>query len=346
MPIINQIVKGSGGGAPSTVLGLTVEQSFGTVSNGVFNRPSGNYKPDFTGVTAIGLYALYGQLMARSDVSGGIDAHNVQTVGAYAFQYFGYNSSLSGAVDFSNVTSLDYYSFANSFSNSRITSIDFGNLEEAVATEYGEGYGPVALFYGAFQDISSCTSINFSKLRKLRAGNFCYYSFGNSHCTEIRFDSLDTIDTTSPGGYPLVGAFSRGWSSSATLTDIYFPALRYLLGTEKNHFTSFEPGSAVTVHFPSNMQATIEAGGWTQSGFVKAYDLPAVVTLTCANSEDYVRNPKYDTQSALAWRVADDSHFVDWTAYYTSGTTDPAVGDTIYSDAACTTALTTISTIA
>lgn len=344
MPIINQVV--SGGGTPSTVLGLSVEQSLGTVNNGVLSRPSGNHIPDFTGITEIGSYALYGQFESRSDISGGINASSVQSVGAYAFRYFGNNSSFNGTVDFSNVTSLGYRSFRDSFGSSNITSIDFGSLEEVIATGYGESGGPVAVFYGAFQYISNCTSINFSKLRKLRSSNFCYYSFSESRCTEIRFDSLDTIDTTVAGGYPFAGSFSRGSGSSATLTDIYFPALRYLLGTDNSHFSEFAPGLGVTVHFPSNMQATIEAGGWTQSGFVKAYDLPAVVTLSCANSEDYVRNPKYDTQTALAWRVADDNHFVDWTAYYTSGTTNPSVGDTIYSDAACTTSITTITAIA
>lgn len=339
MAIVNQVVSGGG-----TVLGLNVEQSLGTVSSGVFSKPSGNHIPDFTGITEIGQYALYGHFVSRSDISGGINAGSVQTVGAFAFQYFGEESNFTGAIDFSNVTSLGSYSFGYSFKRIAATSIDFGSLEEAVATGYGISDGPVGAFYAAFQFISDCTSINFSKLRKLRAGNFCYYAFTSSHCTEIRFDSLDTIDTTSPGNYPFTGSFSRG--TTATLTDIYFPALRYLLGPSQNHFTGFEPGEDVTVHFPSNMQATIEAGGWTQAGFVKAYDLPAVVTLSCANSENYVRNPKYDTQTALAWRVADDSHFVDWTAYYTSGTTDPVVGDTIYSDSACTTAVTTISSIA
>ena len=61
-------------------------------------------------------------------------------------------------------------------------------------------------------------------------------------------------------------------------------------------------------------------------------------------------NPKYDTASALAWRVKDtgsaSNPTIVWTPYYTSGTTDPTVGASIYSDDACTTEVTTISSIA
>ena len=76
------------------------------------------------------------------------------------------------------------------------------------------------------------------------------------------------------------------------------------------------------------------------------FDLPATYTLTGADSVTYTRNPKYDTATALAWKVGAYGTTNFTPAYYTSGTTDPVVSDTIYSDAACTTAVTTISAIA
>jgi hypothetical protein len=76
------------------------------------------------------------------------------------------------------------------------------------------------------------------------------------------------------------------------------------------------------------------------------FDLPATNTLTGADTNTYSRNPKYDTATALAWKVGAYGTTNFDPAYYTSGTTDPTVGTTIYSDSACTTAVTTISSIA
>ena len=104
-----------------------------------------------------------------------------------------------------------------------------------------------------------------------------------------------------------------------------------------------------TVHFPSNLQSVI--GSWSDvtAGFggtntTVLYDLPATVTLTGADAKTYKRNPKYDTATALGWYEVGTDRFT--TQVYTSGTTDPAVGDTIYSDSACTNAVTTIDSIA
>ncbi|MBQ2174280.1 MAG: hypothetical protein II453_04115 [Alphaproteobacteria bacterium] len=72
------------------------------------------------------------------------------------------------------------------------------------------------------------------------------------------------------------------------------------------------------------------------------FDLPATVTLTGADSNTYKRNPKYDTATSLGWY---DTNIGGATPYYTSGTTDPSTSDTIYSDSACTTSVTTISSI-
>ena len=74
------------------------------------------------------------------------------------------------------------------------------------------------------------------------------------------------------------------------------------------------------------------------------YDLPATNILTGADTKEYERNPKYDTATALAWRI--NGTMPNTTTYYTSGLTDPTVGTTIYSDSACTIAETTVDSIA
>ena len=155
----------------------------------------------------------------------------------------------------------------------------------------------------------------------------------------IKFDSLKSV---SSAPYEHLSNFFYGVTG---LTTLYFPAIK---NYSSNSFSDMLTDvSNVTVHIPSNIVGTISFGG-TNTTVLK--DLPAVVILTGANSQEYERNPKYDTQTALAWRKKDGGTnlepVVDFTPFYTSSTTDPAVSDTIYSDAACTTAVTTISSIA
>jgi hypothetical protein len=139
------------------------------------------------------------------------------------------------------------------------------------------------------------------------------------------------------------------------LASLSFPSITpNSFGSRTNQFGGLCFGiSGIAIHFPSNTQAKIEtlqgysatAPFGANSGTV-LFDLPATNTLTGADTVTYTRNPKYDTATALAWKVGAYGTTNFTPAYYTSGTTDPVVGDTIYSDAACTTAVTTISAIA
>jgi hypothetical protein len=95
------------------------------------------------------------------------------------------------------------------------------------------------------------------------------------------------------------------------------------------------------------MQSTIEAmsgysAKWGASNATIYFDLPSTVNLLGTNNYTYGRNPKFDTATALGWY---DLNSTRATPYYTSGTSDPAVGDTIYSDSTCTTPVTTINSI-
>lgn len=78
------------------------------------------------------------------------------------------------------------------------------------------------------------------------------------------------------------------------------------------------------------------------TGFdVLSFKMRPLSSLTGADTHTYVRNPLYDTATALAWRIGDDLS----PAYYTSGLEFPVDGDSIYSDASCETEETTISAI-
>ena len=231
-----------------------------------------------------------------------------------------------------------FSNFANNNYFPNITKVDLSDLE------YISGK---TAFNNAFINTTSITSVDVSKLTAITAYQGIGGAFnGCTGLTTMRYDSLK---------------YTKGdrtcmdiCSGMTGLTNVYFPALTpsgYDAATFRRALLNT---TGVTIHFPSNMQTTITADSdypnFSGTNTVVSFDLPATVILTGANTVEYERNPKYDTATALAWRVKDTGtapeFVIDWTSFYTSGTTDPTVGATIYSDSACTTAVTTISSIA
>lgn len=163
--------------------------------------------------------------------------------------------------------------------------------------------------------------------------------------TNVNLSSLAVIQ----GSYTLSSMFS----GCVALTTISFPSINpQTFNTDKSHFNSmFYNCAALTeIHFPSNVQAQISAlnnynDKWGAANATILFDLPATNTLTGADTQTYTRNPKYDTGTALAWKVGAYGTTNLTPAYYTSGLTDPSVSDAIYSDAACTQSVTTITAI-
>ena len=154
-----------------------------------------------------------------------------------------------------------------------------------------------------------------------------------SGCTSLvkqKFESLRYPYTTRGLQYAFQGC--------TALTDVYFPALYTNTGLA---FTNMLQGcTGVTVHLPAN--STLTAANFGGTDTVVSKDQPSCFILNGADTQKYYRNPKFDTATALCWTSA--QYGID-PKVYTSGTTDPVVNDTIYSDAACTDAVTTISSI-
>ena len=217
-----------------------------------------------------------------------------------------------------------------------ITSVDLSALEIV---------GAISGANNMFYNCAGIISADLSHLTFLTFNNGCYGMFGN--CS-----SLANVDLSSLAIVDKQVALSVAFRNTA-LTTLSFPALRANgFGSLTNQFTNMLQGvDGCTVHFPSNLQSVIGSWADVTAGFggtniTVSFDLPATATLTGADTISYVRNPKEDTATALAWRVMENGTTIDWTPYYTSGLTDPAVSDTIYSDSACTVAVTTISSIA
>jgi hypothetical protein len=199
-------------------------------------------------------------------------------------------------------------------------------------------------FNTVFKNCSNLTNVDISSMTNATNAKMEIAFQNCTSLTTIKFSSLTIINS--------YGLFYNTFSGCTSLTDIYFPCITpSSFGSNTNQFAGMLPGvTGCAIHFPSNTQAKIETiGGYPNFGGTNTtvlFDLPATNTLTGADSNTYTRNPKYDTATALAWKVGAYGTTNFTPAYYTSGTTDPVVSDTIYSDSACTTAVTTVSAIA
>ena len=219
-----------------------------------------------------------------------------------------------------------------------ITSVNFSNLKSASGN-----FAFSSICYGC----TNLISVDFSSLAYIGSGNYLAGTLFLD-CTSlqnVKFDSLAVIDS--------YGAFQQAFQNDTSLTTLSFPSLSSR-GNNSVFYNMLSGVTGCTIHFPKNLDpqtgSTVISSLSTYPNFggtntVLAFDLPSTLTLTGADTVTYTRNPKYDTATALAWKVGAYGTTNLTPAYYTSGTTDPAVSDTIYSDSACSTALTTIYSI-
>lgn len=329
MPIINQIVKGGG----SPVTGPRLEW---TVDSYGYMRSTTSEKIDFTGVKylEVGMGKAYYQ---NQNISGMVS--------------FGDIEEIKG----SSQTCMDMYSSCPNITIADMSSVKIiasGGATELCYGTYRSSTGLVKV------DLSSLTLVNGSRtfnqfcryctslvevdIRSLETiGSYATYCFTEAfnHCdamTKFEFPSLSSMAVS--------GVFSYTFAGCANLASLWFYALNSnSFGAVTNQFNDMLYNcSGVTVHFPIAIQSTIGSWSSVTSGFggtntIVLFDI--VTTLTGADTNAYTRSQKNSTSTAIAWIYND-------TLYYTSGTSEPSVSDTIYSNAACTTSVTTIDSIA
>lgn len=360
MPIMNTVIKGSGGAAPAYYVEKAVDANGKLIdSNNLIN---------LSGVKNISSYCLqYAYLNVSFTSNTIVDFVDLETIsnGEYACKNAFSNTSGITAVRMNKLESLESnYCMDAMFSKSTnivtvsmpllkkidgsyvtqymfsectsLTSADLGGLEIINGTSYVSQY--------MFFRCSALITLNLSSL--IGCYGSCYrFCDECTALTNMSFDSLVIIN----------GTWNDFFRLCTNLTSIRFPAIRTITSNRISTLCASVPN--VTLHFPANTQTMVEAlQGYSATAPFGAvagsvlFDLPSTFILTGANSQEYERNPKYDTGTALAWRKKDTGSIlnlvVDWTPFYTSGTTDPQANDTIYSDSACTTAVTTISSIA
>ena len=240
-------------------------------------------------------------------------------------------------INLTGVTKLGSYVLSNAYRGVAFpnnTNVDFSTIK---------ALGEYALYY-CFRDTSGITSVDLTSLVALNANaKYCLSNtFSGTSVTTVNFASLAQV-------YADYG-FSSCFNNCSKLVSLYFPSLNswsFLKTTVFNSMLSNVTGC--TVHFPSNVQSLIDSWSSVTSGFggtntTVLFDLPATIKITTTNS-DFYRTPKYDTATSFAWKRAMYTSMLIEPDAYTSGLSNPVVGDTVYSDAACTMPFTTITSI-
>ena len=313
---------------------------------------------DFTGVKGIDSFMLYGAYYHNTNITGALNMSDVTSV-----RQDGCHSMCEGctgltSVDLSSLVALtsgagSCYSMFGGCTG--LTSVDLSSLTSLMALNVCN-----SMFYGCtgltsanlpslveikgnsncesmFRNCTSLTSVNLQSLTTITNNNACKSMFQG--CTSLTVVDLPSLAVTTGGN-----SCQNMFYGCSNLARVSFYALdTNSFGSSTNQFNNMLSGvTGCAVHFPMRVQATI--GSWTDvtggfGGTNTTVSFDIVCTLTGADTNTYTRSQKNSTSTATAWTYND-------TLYYTSGTAEPAAGATIYSDAACTTSVTTISSIA
>lgn len=363
MPIINQIVKGGGSsvGAHVAIVKSGNNVSLGTIDLQGITEISqhGLFKPEYDNVhmyaegdalknaeslTVVSGVEVFSETFKGCTGITNVNLPNLTTVsGMQAFSYAFYECTGLTSVNLPNLTTVSgQAAFSSTFYGcTGLTSIYLPKISDT------DQDARKNMMSSAF---INCTNLTIADLRNLEyCGNYGILDSlfnGVPNLTVVNLNSLEHIGTEGARGIIYIGS-----GTSSTLTDLYFPMLT-TFGTNPFYTNAFTGRTNLTIHFRKDAQATVEAlanyatlwGAGTGSSVV--FDLAG--TLTGADSNAYARAEKYSVyasetagaaKTATAWRYND-------TTYYTAGDSEPQVGDTIYSDSACTQGVTTISSIA
>lgn len=308
MPIINQVVSGSGGGGSSASEPyLEYEVSGGELKGSTTT----SHKINLTGVTRIGTYQLYGAYYGNTVISGAFDLSGVTHVATNGLASFLNGCSNITSVNVENIATVEDYGLSNAFSGTGITTFTM--------KAYPGGASSSCLGI-----CSNCSNLTTAKMYSFTPGETYYY-----------------------------GELDYAFANCPSLTNVYFYLLFPVSSDPYDYDANFEglldTDTNVTVHMPMRIQQSVTdnianmtnfANGFGGTNTTILYDI--VTSIDGANSITYTRDPTSMTATADAWVDQNTGDYV-----YTPRTDlGPSVNGTIYSDAACTQALTTITAVA
>ena len=353
MPILNNLTVNEITDGPEYYIGLTKAQ----LNQEIQNDTSATKTINFTalGATDVSSFALaYAYSKCRSLHT--VDMSIITRLSGTYCCYGAYSGSGVNSLDLSNLTVVaGQYAAGNmaslAYPSGGTLTYNLSKLESITGN-----YGCTGMFHAA-----NVTGVDLPALTSISGSYACYSMFSdNPTLTTMNMKNLTTVTGNSVFSEFLRGAaitvakfeslsvasgslvFINTFQNCTSLQSLYFYALSSF-GGNTNQFNNMLNGcSNVTVHFPMAIQSTIGSwssvtGGFGGTNTTVLFDI--VTSAVGADTNTYQRQEKDSTSTATAWTYND-------TLYYTSGNAEPQVGDTIYSDSACTTAVTTISSIA
>lgn len=289
-----------------------------------------------TGITSVDLSSLQtitGQQAINNAFYG---CTNLTTVDMGALTSINANNSANQCFsDCTSLTSVDLHSltYAKNISSMFKNTTSLESIDLSALTNWYEGSN-------VFEN-SGIKSINLKNLTSLGgSGNYSASNIfkGCSRLEKVKFESLTSVGNN---GNWLPGQL---FGQCTSLTEVAFYGVNNATFTNTSNicFESWLTGcTGVTVRFPMRVQTKLTTFSNVTSGLggtntTVLFDI--VTTVYGANSVSYNRKESESTATAIAWISGS-------TLYYTAGTTEPVVGATIYSDAACTTAVTTVASL-
>lgn len=286
-------------------------------------------------------------------------------------QRFKNNTNVSGTVSFPDLTSFgvgllsaNNEAMYETFYGTSITSLSFGQNRIGILganncfsmcegctglTTADLPFRSVVGNYALGNAFKGCTSLVVDKmpLHTTRQNSTLYSTFeGCTSITNFKFTQLFEI----AGSH----VFQNCFKGCTNLSDLRFYIATGIFDfddtdpfgdtdTYTNKFENMLSGvTGCTVHFPKCLQTLI--GSWSDvtNGFggtstTVLFDIISLID--CADSVSYERNEVESGSGYTAWLVSGSTY------YYTPSSAEPQIGDTLYSDTACTQAVTTITAV-
>ncbi len=317
-------------------------------SGALFSQPNINMSSIKT-VQSYGMSAMFEYSNIKT-----LNLSGVTSLDSYALQYVCRNSSIE-SVDLSNLETVSSSgALAEAFRQTNLNYINLNKLKSANACGnmcYDTKLTSVSLpaletivsggFDSAFKNTTTLVSASMPLLKNATGQRAMASTFENTGLTTFKFESLTSV---TGGNWGLAATFS----GCGSLVSLWFYALSSVYG-DTSFNNMLQNCTNVTVHFPMAIQSTI--GSWSNvtAGFggtntTVLFDL--VTSLTGADGNTYTRQEKDRTSTATAWVYNDTLYYTSGVSDNTNGVNEPSVSDAIYSDAACTQSVTTITAIA
>lgn len=271
----------SGGGAPATKFGMSIDNLLGDVDeSGVLTAPKEPFVFDGTGITAFNYAAMQGRF-GSDNVAGPIPVTKILLPDLLSVlgtvEKFAENATMLTEVDIRNLRS---FSAGDTFSSSAWASA-FRNCT-SLSVLRADNVADISTSYACQQMFSGCVSLKSTGLPNLAiisGGGACQYMYADCVFEELGLDNLTTISGSSSCSYmfhrltideatfpklsTISGSSCSYWFRSSSVKRVCFPALVNVVtnafGTSASTAAFYGCSQLTEIHFRADAQATIEA---------------------------------------------------------------------------------------